>query len=75
MDDEDAQRVAEMDQIGAEVCSWAPVAGQYFDALLVNGFERHEALTLTRDFLRDYLFRVSANHAIEASLRHLEELE
>lgn len=42
-----------MDQAGAFMGNMANLLGQFFDALLDNGFEREEAMTLVRDYFAD----------------------
>ena len=39
-------RVAQLDQLGADLIQWAAVYGNFCDALIDNGFERTEALDI-----------------------------
>lgn len=41
--------VARLDQLGATLSGFARPFGEYFEALLVIGFDRSEAFELTRD--------------------------
>lgn len=49
----DPSVTAAMDQAGAFMGNMANLLGQFFDALLDNGFEREEAMTLVRDYFAD----------------------
>jgi hypothetical protein len=49
--------VATADQIGASLESQASILGQFFRKLVAEGFERHEAQELVRDYFEWQLDR------------------
>jgi hypothetical protein len=57
-DQEVGDTIAALDQAGAENRALARTTGEFFRTLLDSGFERHEAMSLTADWLNRVLYNV-----------------